>query len=149
MILHRKGLVQKRADLFHDKVAAGLGRCHAPRGAADDPANSPEALLQRYINAYRCALVDEDLMCLCGVLGAEVDSLPPEVAREARHFFERNLEWLESVLSRIQVDGPIGPDGASRRALKIIAALEGAMILARNLGRNDVFEQIITDLAIV
>ena len=143
---------------YHFPTKADLGAAVARRyterflaglGAADDPANSPEALLQRYINAYRCALVDEDLMCLCGVLGAEVDSLPPEVAREARHFFERNLEWLESVLSRIQVDGPIGPDGASRRALKIIAALEGAMILARNLGRNDVFEQIITDLAIV
>jgi TetR/AcrR family transcriptional repressor of nem operon len=142
---------------YHFPTKADLGAAVARRyterflaglGAPDDPASSPEALLQRYINAYRCALIDEDLMCLCGVLGAEVDSLPPEVALEARHFFERNLEWLETVLSRIHDDGSGGFEATGRRALKIVAALEGAMILARNLGRNDVFEQVITDLAI-
>ena len=82
---------------------------------------------------FRKALVEDGQMCLCGVLGAESGDLPAEVSVEARRFFRRSLKALG------QLYGP--PSAASRQsALRVIAILEGAMMLARTLDDPSVFE---------
>ena len=121
------------ARRYTDRFLAGLGD-------PDDPANSPEVLMRRYVDAYRSALVDEGLMCLCGVFGAEVADLPDTVAGEARRFFELNVDWLTRVLRR----RPAGTRVERPRvaALRIVSALEGAMILARSLDDPGVFDDV-------
>lgn len=96
-----------------------------------------------YVQAFRRSLIEDRLMCLCGIFGAEVSKLPPRVAGETRAFFERNRDWLVEALA-----GDDGyPDPASREqaALALIARLEGAMILARSLDDPSVFDRVMTD----
>ena len=82
-------------------------------------------------------------MCLCGMLGAEVASLPPEVASEVTKFFERNLDWLTRVAAR---PADKTARDAKRHAMTVLAALEGALMLARTLDRNDILDQVALDI---
>lgn len=127
------------------ELGAALGRRYGDRfleglGAPDDPAATPDALLQRYIARFRHGLVDEGLMCLCGLLGAEIADLPDPVAAEARRFFERNIDWLARVFERAP-DGR-SPEQARAAAMHVIATLEGAMILARALDDSAAFDAV-------
>lgn len=137
---------------YHFPTKADLGAAVARRytdrfldalGDPADPAAVPGELIGRYAAAFRHALVTERLMCLCGMLGSEVAALPAEVAAEAKRFFERNIDWLEAVLSRRE-NGPAADRAASRReALTILAALEGASILAHTLEDPSVFDRVV------
>lgn len=118
-----------------DDLGAAVARRYTDRfldalGAPDDPA-APEELLAAYVALYRNALAGEGLMCLCGIFGAEIAALPAPVANEARTFFERNVDWLDRLFARAHP----GTDPARCRAaaLRTVATLEGAMILARSL----------------
>lgn len=137
---------------YHFPTKADLGAAVAVRyadrffqalGNPDDPDISPDAKLARYVGLYRHALVQDQQMCLCGMLGAEVESLPPEVASEVTQFFERNLDWLKRVMVRLG-DNPARD--AERHAMTVLAALEGALMLARTLGRNEIFDQVAEDI---
>ncbi len=146
---------------YHFPTKANLGAAVAQRyterfiaglGDPDDPGAGPRALLERYVDAFRRALVRDRQMCLCGMLGAEVESLPPEVASEVRTFFELNVEWIAAVLSRRAGGAPgngVPEDGvpgdrtmAERQALTILAMLEGALVVARTMRRDEVFDRI-------
>ncbi len=124
------------ARRYSDRFLAALGDPQAPEQA-------PADLLERFSVAFRAALGrssgETGQMCLCGMLGAETDALPPAVAAEAGRFFERNAVWLGVVLSRLAP----APDPAAlrRRALFILATLEGALILARSLKDPAVFDE--------
>lgn len=115
-------------------------------GALGDPdaLKTAKSALSRYISAYRQALVEDGMMCLCGVLGAEIDALPPAVTAEARHFFVANIDWLMTAIDR--PDGPKTKAKRREKALKTIATLEGAMILSRTLGDHSVFDQAVKSL---
>jgi TetR/AcrR family transcriptional regulator, transcriptional repressor for nem operon len=105
-------------------------------GAPD--AEAPDIAIARYSTAYRGALLQEELMCLCGMFGAQIACLPETVADEARAFFERNMAWLETVFARSGLD----PEAARSEAASLIATLEGAMILARTMGDPALFDGI-------
>ncbi|MEP3276211.1 MAG: TetR/AcrR family transcriptional regulator [Stappiaceae bacterium] len=108
-------------------------------GDAGDLSRSPEQLYQLYIQTYRHALQDERLMCLCGVLGSEIAYLPHVVSTEVRQFFTDNIEWLKVLFSRAFEKEPAEKHEAA--ALRLIASLEGAMILAQTLGDVSVFDK--------
>jgi TetR/AcrR family transcriptional repressor of nem operon len=120
-------LVKRYTERFLD----ALGQ---PDGA------SPSELLARYVQVYRSALIEQDLMCLCGMFGAEIAKLPDPVSRRTREFFERNLAWLETVFQAAGAKDP------RARAGETIAQLEGAMILARSLNDIDLFNRITANL---
>ncbi len=115
-------------------------------GKADDPDAKPSELLRRYVSAYRKGLIDEGLMCLCGMLGAEIAALPEPVAKETKRFFERNIEWLTQLFRRD--DGETQSQEPRTKALRTIAALEGAVILARTLGDHSVFNDIASGVSL-
>jgi TetR/AcrR family transcriptional repressor of nem operon len=98
---------------------------------------TPKTLIEGYIDACRYAVVKQNKMCLCGMLGAEVAALPENVAHEARAFFEKNIDWLAKVYARMP---GVDPTVALRRAHGAVATVEGAMIIARTLKDADAFE---------
>lgn len=100
--------------------------------------------LSRYVGLYRDSLVKDELMCLCGIMGAEIEALPPSVGNEAKKFFERNIGWLITLLSNAEPS--IAPDRLRSRSLHIISALEGAMILARSLEDNQIFDTVASEI---
>src|SRR3954463_16270470 len=60
------------ARLYTDEAAALLDQFLA---AAQDP----ESCIRRYTDIFRSALVNDNRMCLCGIMAAEHDDLPAEV----------------------------------------------------------------------
>src|SRR4029077_9652943 len=69
--------------------------------------------------AFRRALEQDGRMCLCGMLGAEIGGLPPEIVSEVQHFFDQSVNGLMSALGK--------PSSGNRAiALRIMASLEGA-----------------------
>jgi len=123
-------------------LGAAIARRYTERfleslGAPDDPVAAPAELLQRFIAAYRHSLVEDKLMCLCGMFGAEIGHLPDKVARETQIFFERNRDWLVTVITRVGKKKKVDAENA---AFSILATLEGAMILARTLDDPAAFD---------
>ena len=98
--------------------------------------SSARSGIEKYISLYHSALVDDGLMCLCGVMGAEYHALPELVRNQAKSFFEENITWLEQVLKL--KGGLPEPELRHTYALRIIATLEGAMILSQTL-ENDAY----------
>jgi len=103
-----------------------------------DAFKDPAAALSFYIDAFRTALVRDGKLCLCAVLGAEIDDLPDEVGDRTRTFFERNLEWLTRALTADREE----PSSAQSRATHVLASVEGAMILSKTLADDAVFERV-------
>lgn len=83
---------------------------------------------------FKRAFEEDGLMCLCGILAAEGDSLPPEVAKEARAFLQFGIRSLN------EVEPQNGP--------RILSQLEGAMLIARSTGDLSVFEEATSALAV-
>jgi len=125
-----------------DLVKAAAKRCRRSLrldlGDPDDPTITPEELLKRYIQAYRKIVIDQQRMCLCGLLGAEIGALPEPLVEETQKFFDTNIEWLERVL--IRKDGNAGDVHA--RALHILSAIQGALIVTRTCDDPEAFDEI-------
>lgn len=94
--------------------------------AEDEAAGTPR--IEAWRRAFRRSLVDDGLMCLCGILAVEGSALPEPVAAEARLFFERGV----AAINEGQTDGSLGH--------RVVAQLEGAMLLARSLDEPSVFD---------
>jgi len=90
--------------------------------------------IEHYTQLFRSALTIDDKMCLCGLLGAQTESLPDKVRIEVRRFFNENLTWLTSAHS---VNGEIDP---ARAAIVTISLLEGAMMISKALNDPHYFE---------
>ena len=119
-------LARRYTDQFIEKLGAPENQSSLADG------------LSAYVEAYRQALVEDGLMCLCGMLGSEIAALPGAVSAEVKRFFELNLNWLISVQGQFQEAAP--QSGYREKAVQIVALLEGAMILSRTLGDVAVFE---------
>jgi len=113
-------------------------------GDPGDPATKPEQLLASYIGIFRNALVDEQSMCLCGLLASESSSLPARVRSEVQRFFKRNLEWAETVIARL--DPSLGAAEVKSKALMLTATLEGALLGSHCQGDVVMFDKVTRQL---
>lgn len=103
--------------------------------------SGPGDMLAAYVGVFRATLQEDGKMCLCGMLAAEVDTLPHEVRAEIARFVALNVDWLAGVLAKTAGKGR-GPANV-RRAGAIFAALQGAMLVARGSGDIAAFDVII------
>ncbi|MBT9491988.1 MAG: TetR/AcrR family transcriptional regulator [Paucibacter sp.] len=96
-------------------------------------ARAPERL-RAYAQLFETTYAENRRLCVCGMLGAESDSLPAEINAEVRRFFEINIAWLESVLTQGQQAGSLKLGVSTQDwAETILATLEGAMLVGRGL----------------
>ena len=131
----------QKADLGKAVVRRYTDRFLAALGAPDDPTESVAARLGRLCQAYRAAVLDDKLVCLCCVLGAESQDLPEPVAVAVGTFFTQLMSWTDVALER-------GPDGAKDGldAAQLIASLQGSMILALVLKRPELYSRTADDV---
>ena len=129
---------------YHFPSKADLGRSLAQRYTkkfmttlGDPKLPSLKNALEKYIVTFKNSL-RSGRMCLCGMIGAEIESVPSEIAEEIKRFFQENEVWLISVLTH---DG-IPLKTASKLAKTLIAALEGGMIMARVKQDLKVFDDV-------
>lgn len=95
---------------------------------ARDP--SPAGRLRGLAGIFRGVLETENRLCLCAALGAEADTLPPQVRAEVEAYFEDAEAWLSGVFSDLGASAP------KARARAYLSILEGAMLVAR--ARRDI-----------
>lgn len=93
--------------------------------------------IEVYVRTFKSALLNDKRMCLCGILGSEIDGLPSSVAAQTRIFFERNIEWLTTVYL---TKG--SKKCAKSRAMQTLSLLEGAMITSNVLTDINVFDKV-------
>jgi TetR/AcrR family transcriptional repressor of nem operon len=141
--------VTKASLHYHFPSKAGLGTALVERyrdvfGAAleaiDQQTNEPEAKLKQYVGLYS-SVVNNQRMCLCGMLAAEYATLPAGMQHALILFFDANERWLTIVLKDgLRVGSFVFKEPASERARLLLGALEGAMLVARSYGNPRRFE---------
>lgn len=89
----------------------------------------PRERLLAYAQLFQDTFQNKRL-CLCGMLGAESQTLPETVQAHLQVFFEMNLRWLTTTLAH---GWPAHAAKAEPRALLLFSALEGSMIVGRTL----------------
>jgi TetR/AcrR family transcriptional regulator, transcriptional repressor for nem operon len=114
-------------DRYSDKVAAALGPVDLAQATVEEH-------LQRVCDCYRAAVQNDGMICLGCMLGAESKDLPDVVSEAARRFFKRLLDWIELVLGD-RAD-------AATLAVHTIGTLQGTMILAVNLKRPELMDEV-------
>lgn len=126
----------QKSDLGEAVVSRYAARVYAFLGRPDDPVETPQVRLKRLCEVYAMALMEEDLNCLCCVLGAESKDLPETVSAAVAAFFARMLEWTERALEGNAVPNPA----------HVISTLQGAMVLATAAQRPILFTKAVEGL---
>ncbi|MEM8791899.1 MAG: TetR/AcrR family transcriptional regulator [Pseudomonadota bacterium] len=121
----KEALVARMATDYTDRFIAAL---------EEAPPGPPR--VARVKDLFRQSVLDDGKMCLCGMLGAEGIGLPPSVTRETKRFFEALVAALAESM---------GTWGTNRRtaALRLVAQLEGAVLLARAHMDPTVFDEVV------
>jgi TetR/AcrR family transcriptional regulator, transcriptional repressor for nem operon len=101
--------------------------------------NSPKWIFDRYVEIFRSALVQDNRMCLCGIMSAETDDLPVEVRVEVDAFAKMNIAWLSRALALAMP--AVGKKALSEQAMAIFAAIEGAQLVARGCQDISVYDR--------
>ncbi|MEM6598138.1 MAG: TetR/AcrR family transcriptional regulator [Cyanobacteria bacterium P01_C01_bin.69] len=108
-------------------------------------ADTAHERLKKYATLFRDTLIERHLLCMCGMLAGDIETLPELVKLEVAHFFEAQQQWLTGVITTGKTTGEISPAiTAAAWATTLLAALEGAMLVSRGLDQNDQFD-IVTD----
>lgn len=93
--------------------------------------------VEHFSALFKHALLHDQQMCLCGVLGAQAQILPSGVHAQVTLFFEQSLNWLNRAFqSKATAE-------ASQRhyaqAVKHLALLQGGLMLSLALQDNQLF----------
>ncbi len=89
--------------------------------------------ISTYTGLFHNALLTDNKMCLCGLLGAQGDSLPDKVRIEVKRFFNENLNWLKKAHTLN------GEDNPEQAAIVTVSLLEGAMMISKALNDHSHF----------
>jgi TetR/AcrR family transcriptional repressor of nem operon len=123
-----------KADLGTALIARYTSRFDEALAAVDARTTDAPTRLRAYADLYLDVLKGKR-MCLCGMMAAELETLPEPMQAAVLEFFNRNQAWLSRVLKEGKSRGTIGyPGSAANTARTIIGTLEGAMLLARLYG---------------
>jgi TetR/AcrR family transcriptional repressor of nem operon len=125
---------------YRTQFAAALAAIHDEHPRALDR-------LARYAKLFANVLRDDHRLCMCGMLAADLEALPAAVRKEVRAFFEENEAWVAGVLARgVKLD-ELAVRGTPRaQARLVVAAFEGAMLVARAHRDVDHFTKVARDL---
>jgi TetR/AcrR family transcriptional repressor of nem operon len=135
---------------YHFPTKGALGAALARRYTEDGAAYLTELLatsedgtwcMDRYTEIFRSALANDNRMCLCGIMSAELDDLPTEVRTEVEKFAAMNAGWLSKMLSRAKPSA--NDQDLQEHAMAIFAAIEGAQLVARGCQDIGIYDRTI------
>lgn len=132
---------------YHFKTKAELGealvQAYTDRFAASLQTidqSDPDRAFREFVGLYNRALVVDESICLCAIMGAEAIGLPAHVNEKTSAFFRMNVDWLSGLFSVHS-----GRDHAGLARL-VVAALEGAIIVASASRNRDLFQGVADEL---
>jgi TetR/AcrR family transcriptional repressor of nem operon len=133
--------VTKASLHYHFATKAELGECVIDRYRTsflaalehiDQTYSEAGAKLSAYMRIY-IDVLENDRMCLCGMLGAEYATLPTAMQDGVRRFFDANEAWLVHMLTCGRKKKQLAFAGPPIEVARLlVSALEGAMLLARS-----------------
>jgi TetR/AcrR family transcriptional repressor of nem operon len=99
--------------------------------------------LRRYVGLWTRVLRDRDRMCLCGMMAADIATLPKTLRSEIKRFFDENEAWLVRVIAAGRRSKALRISGTPEVEARLLTmGLEGAMLVARSYGEPRRFEEI-------
>jgi TetR/AcrR family transcriptional repressor of nem operon len=105
--------------------------------------DSARSRLRAYVGLWTRVLREHDRMCLCGMMAAEIATLPKGLRDEIKKFFDQNEVWLVRVLDVGRKERTLRFAGSVEIEARLFTmALEGAMLVARSYGEPRRFEEI-------
>jgi TetR/AcrR family transcriptional repressor of nem operon len=123
-----------KAELGEALIGRYAARFADALAAIDERTDGAAAKLDAYAGIYADVL-EEQRMCLCGMLAADYDTLPKSMQDAVIRFFDENEAWLTRVLEHGAEAGTLRLSGsASEAAQAIVGGLEGALLIARPYG---------------
>ena len=108
-------------------------------GSPSDLLEQGKKPIAEYIRVFRHALEKDQLMCLCGLFGAESNALPEKVRLNTKVFFEKNLAWLQEAMI---LSSSCTQTIARNKALFILSLLEGSMMISNVFESNEAFSAV-------
>lgn len=117
-------LVLEAVQQYSERVMAGIDTIDASLAA--------DAKLSRYTKLFGKALGDGSRICLCGMLAADIESLPETVRHAVQAFFSANERWLAALLAQGTKEGTLAFSGKPEHAARTLyAAYQGAVLASR------------------
>lgn len=121
-----------KADLVTALARRYTERFESALAAIDVARRDPMVRLKAYVRLFATTYAQDGRLCVCGMLGAEADALPGEVADAVAGFFRLNLDWLTAAFRDAQQSGQVtAAQRAEHLAELMLSALEGAMVVGR------------------
>src|SRR5580692_6631064 len=135
-----------KAELGESLITRYNERFDAALAAIDSTELSAPDKLLAYCELYRGTLRGQR-MCLCGMLAAEYNTLGEPMRDALGTFFDHNRDWLAALLENGREAGTLRFTGpVDQAAQTIVAALEGAMLVARPYQNTTVLDVVIERL---
>lgn len=121
-----------KSDLGLELVTRFTGNVlHALR-EIDELHSSTLIKLREYARLYEGAMEDNQ-MCLCGMLAAEHETLSEDMQAAINSFFEGHEVWLEKVLLEGRKSGELSFEGDAKvHAQSIVSSFQGALLVAKS-----------------
>ena len=121
-----------KAELCRALIARQREQVAAAFAALDAAGGGAVRKLEGYVDVFRGTLAAGNRMCRCGMLASDFATLEPDIVRELRLSFLDHEVWLTAVFAEGEAAGQLRFEGSAMdEARMLLAALEGAMLLAR------------------
>lgn len=101
---------------------------------------TPQDKIKAFASIFNSELKDQNLVCLCAVLGAEAAGLPEGVTHEVKSFFDRSVLWLTVQYEACGHADPIN------KAKVTLSLLEGAMMISAVNHDNSIFDAAVSSI---
>ena len=110
---------------------------------AIDSSQSADLRLDRYARMFGKVLGDGDQICLCGMLAADIASLPEHIKQAVQGFFRSNETWLGKLLAEGKKQGTLVVNGEPEAAGRVLyAAYQGTVLSSRLFGTKGRLEEV-------
>ncbi|SDG61624.1 TetR/AcrR family transcriptional regulator [Paraburkholderia phenazinium] len=91
-----------------------------------------DAKLSKYAKLFGRTLGDGNQICLCGMLAADIESLPDNIRQAVQAFFKANETWLAKVLTQGAQEKTLAVNGKPENAARALyAAFQGSVLASR------------------
>lgn len=99
---------------------------------AIDSSAPADKKLDRYARLFGRIVGEGDQVCLCGMLAADIESLPEKVRHAVQAFFKANENWLARVLAEGEAQQTLFANGQPEAAARALyAAFQGSLLACR------------------
>ncbi|MCX4162612.1 MULTISPECIES: TetR/AcrR family transcriptional regulator [Paraburkholderia] len=116
---------------------------------AIDASLAPEKKLERYAKQFGLVLGNGDQICLCGMLAADIESLPENVRQAVQAFFKANESWLAKILAEGEARGTLRVNGKVESAARALyASFQGSVLASRLFHSKARLEDVVNSVRI-